>query len=174
MKKTIVILAALMMTAAAYAQGAVNFSTFISGAVEYPIRLPDGTGPGGPGNNAMTQLFKVESNGSLTALTPASPFRQSTSALRTIYNDGATVTVPGADGSAAVTFRIRAWVGSDYDSAVIKGEGANFTLTPSLAPNPPANLPFAVGTTGFTMVPEPSTMALGILGLAALFIRRRK
>jgi Zn-dependent alcohol dehydrogenase len=84
-----------------------------------------------------------------------------------------------ADGT--VTLQLRAWKGAATYEGVIAagageiGESAAITITATDAPAPPAGLA-AAGLTSFQTadVPEPSTIALGLLGAAALFLRRRK
>jgi hypothetical protein len=69
---------------------------------------------------------------------------------------------------------LRAWqggAGSTYDTAAVKGQSSPISIALVEAPGTPNEL---IGLTGFTMVPEPTTLALGALGLGALLIRRRK
>lgn len=81
-----------------------------------------------------------------------------------------------ATGTVAVQLRATETVGGvDY-----AGQSNVITVTATDAPAPPASL---TGLQSFTLtasggptpvVPEPSTIALGLLGAAALFLRRRK
>ncbi len=91
-----------------------------------------------------------------------------------------TGTTPGQD----VTLKIRAWTGAaTWDAATAKAESATWTRkSTGLDPeNPTAmtpdstfnvNLPALTMTTG--IIPEPTTIALAMLGGAALFLRRRQ
>ena len=102
----------------------------------------------------------------------------------------APVAAPFADGSA-IAFQIRGWSaagGLTYEEAVIAQQSnPNILLgvsilgqvTPTLTPTAAASI---FGTTGgglvpgFTLnaVPEPSSIALGVLGLGAIALFRRK
>jgi hypothetical protein len=73
---------------------------------------------------------------------------------------------------------MRAWEaakGASYEAAVAGGGIYGSSLPVSLAlSNPPAAPTDMVGLAAFSLVPEPSTMALGVLGVAALLLRRRQ
>jgi hypothetical protein len=172
MKKLLVTLTAVLVSVSAFGQGTVIFNNRI-GSVDAPIKRPDGTGAGA---GVTAQLYLVGAGGALTALTPTSTFR-TTSAAAAFYLNQVTVTVPGIAAGNPGTFRIRAWEGASYDTAVLKGESNDVTIT-QLGGQPSTGAPIPdpalAGLQGFTLVPEPSTMALGLLGAAALLYRRRK
>ncbi len=176
MKKLIITLAALMVTVAAYGQGAVTFNNRISGVVDARVLMPDGTGAGagftaqligGPAGTAVDKLV---------ALTPTTTFRTSSAAAQG-YVNAVDVTVNGVAAGAQATLVMRAFNGADYASSAIKGQSAAITIGLGGGTLPPTNL---TGLTGFSLsggtpvIPEPSTIALGILGAAMLLIRRRK
>lgn len=85
--------------------------------------------------------------------------------------------VPGSNaaGGDVWTLMIVAYEGASYNTASYRGHSAAFTLTLSASSNPTTVL---TGTAmpGFSVfsVPEPTTMALGGLGLASLLLFRRK
>jgi hypothetical protein len=102
------------------------------------------------------------------------------------------ITAPGYTAGQAITFQIRAWSfagGLSYEEALLAaqispldiafGVSALGTTTPTPAPSPAGEL---WGTTpgqltsGFEVrpVPEPSSIALGLLGLGAIALFRRK
>jgi hypothetical protein len=179
MKKTLVFIAALLTSVAAFAQGQVNFITVLgpSGArtVDAPVRRPDGTAAGA---GYTAQLFLLNA-GVYTALTPATVFRTDVPAASFyVVDPGSPVTVPGFAPQSSAPLVLRAWDSSfaTYDAAVTAGavHGQN-TLPTNIALGggtlPPTNL---VGLPGFTMVPEPSTIAFGVIGGLALLLRRRK
>jgi len=176
MKKLLVTLAAVLVSVSTFGQGTILFNNRITGQVDAPVQRQDGTGAGA-GVNA--QLFLV-SGATFTALTPATTFRSSSAAAAFYVTQPATpVTVPGIGAGQQATIVMRAWegpVGSSYDTALLKGESAPITISLGGVPNVGAPIPDAVltGLQGFTLVPEPSTMALGLLGAAALLYRRRK
>jgi hypothetical protein len=79
--------------------------------------------------------------------------------------------------SGTVSLQLKAWKGASFDTATERGVSQIISVTATDAPAPPASLSGA-GLTGVQLstaqVPEPSTIALGLLGAAALFLRRRK
>jgi hypothetical protein len=99
---------------------------------------------------------------------------------------GGTRTLPGFPAGAAIGVQVRAWLttGSfpDYATAVAGEPGGLFgwsnvfPVTPSAPPAGPPNLvasglqPFTIGA----VVPEPSSIALGLLGLGAIALFRRR
>jgi len=126
---------------------------------------------------ATAQLFLVGTGGALTALTPPTTFRTgAASAFVTAQN----VDVPGIKPGTSANFILRAWQGSSYDSSLERGQSNPFTVA-NLGGDPGGGAPPILppklnGMQGFaiTVLPEPSTIALGMLGAAALLIRRRK
>jgi hypothetical protein len=179
MKKLLVTLAAVLVSASAFGQGTINFTTRIAGTLDAPVFKPDGVTGAGAGTAANAQLFLVTGT-TFTALTPATTFRATpTGAAQNYVIPPATpVTVTGIAARQQATVVLRAWEGASYDTALTRGQSAPITITLGgpVAGQPddfPANL---VGLQGFSMtvIPEPSVMALGLLGAAALLYRRRK
>ena len=102
-----------------------------------------------------------------------------------IQNGAASILVPSVPGPAngSSAFQVRAWdnggtalVGT-YADALMAGRAvgisSTFTSPVIAAPSTPGQV---VGLTSFnlTIVPEPGVIALGVLGLGALLLRRRK
>jgi len=175
MKKTIVALLALVgTTVATFGQAQVVLAN-LSGPVDAPI----GAGPAGgpftqnPGAGARAQLYLADSN---TPITPATTFLDFAGFEK--YLNQVTLTLDGNTGQA-VNVQLKAWMttgpgaGATWEAAQSKGASTVFSVTPTVAPATPPDL---VGLTSFniTIVPEPSTIALGVLGAAALLLRRRK
>jgi hypothetical protein len=174
MKKLLVTLAVALLSASAFAQnlGTVNMQNNNLTAADGSTYNAPITGDT---TSATAQLF-VQSGGNLTALTPTTTFRQSPAAAKPFLS-AVVLDVPGTTPGGSATFVLRAWVGADFASAAQKGESAPFTVaglggTP--ASGPPLTPPNLNGLQSFPIVPEPSTIALGVLGAAALLIRRRK
>jgi len=169
-----------------YAQGTVNFANLGAG-YNAQVHLDDVAGPLA-GAGYMAQLLLVGAGGSLTPVGAVANFIGT--AAPGYFNGGA-VTVsqvaPGANG----TFEVFAWNGASgqatyaaalaaWSAGTIYGGYSNPQGGVTIAtggvgspPGPPAGLvglqPWAV-----TIVPEPSSIALGIIGGLALFLRRRK
>jgi hypothetical protein len=180
MKKTLIILAALASAGAAYAQGTV---TFFSAS---PINMANGTTGVGTGYTAGLFLATDRATplGTTTFLTSGGEG----------YLDAKDFVVPGfPTGSNNARFVVRVWetaAGSyaaqtsgfhgEFDGTANLGTGTGFTtgsLGGPVAGAPPA-LPPDLGPNfpGFNLVavPEPSTYALGVLGLGALAMMRRR
>jgi len=114
------------------------------------------------------------------------------------FTSGAGVEVPGTkEGGTATGLTLQVWdntTGANYNGATVKGTSPSFDNPLGGGTTPPPkliNLPtFALsgtatpGTAGpgttpgpvtpGTTIPEPSTIALGVLGAAALLFRFRK
>jgi len=187
MKKLLLVgVVSLVGVSSVSAQGTINFVNRITGTLDKPVYL---NGVGGTllsGANFVAQLYYSATDpgpaGSLTAvLDAAAPFRPA-GAGAGYWNAGADATrvLTGILPNTQVWLQVRAWdstFGATYDLAKaaggLWGDSNVFTAiagggTPPVAP---ANM---TGLTSFTLVPEPSTLALGILGAVALLLRRRK
>jgi hypothetical protein len=186
MKKTIITLAALLAATVAYSQGTVTFNTL------------------GPGVNAVVSYGSASERASGDSFWGALYFQKSGTTdwvnIGTPKNFGTGGTAgyilagtqSGATAGDSGTLQFRAWAsskvagGSDawspaWPTTPGVGPGYGVSVVPSTvtlggAGSPPS-LPAALtGLTGFTMavVPEPSFMALGLLGAGLLLIRRKK
>jgi hypothetical protein len=163
MKKTLALMAALAMASTAYSQGIITFFSLNQ------VMRPDGTTGAGAGYTAG--LFLGSDVNTPLATTDFVP--------DTGYLNAIDVTVPNFAVGSSPIFVVRAWeTGKTYDTSTIRGQHAPFTAGPlggPQPPNPPATPPdLGSGFTGFTLVPEPSTYALGALGLGALAMMRRR
>ncbi len=173
MKRLVMAAIALMFSiAATYAQGQINFATKIGTNVNFKFLMPDGRPATSPPAAAGMQL---DNGAGAFTLIPGSltTFRSGAAAG---YVTPITVTIPGHDIGSTARVRVVSFLGgatqADYDAALAKGN-VRFTsaiITPPLGGGTvtPPNLD------GLTDAPEPSTIAFGLLGAAALLIRRRK
>ena len=181
MKKLIAIAAVVAATIAAQAQGTVNFANRVTASgIDAKVLGTDGAALSGAG--FMAQLYAGASASSLAAVGSPVPFRTGAAAG---YVASSTLTVAGIAGGANASVAMRAWdasTGATYEAATVKGSSAVLSIVLGGAGSPPSLPADLTGLTGFSLsgsapggnVPEPSTIALGILGAGALFLRRRK
>lgn len=172
-----------LSVASLLAQGTVDFIN-VGNTIDAPIYSTDGTTPLGAGYSVQLYYAAgvVTDSSSLTLLgASTTPFAGAG------YFIGGEQTLPLATGSTA-TLQVRAWRNSDGANwAVASGTvgawvGQSGLLTVSLGgpnpPNPTITPSELTGMTSFSLyqvVPEPSTVALGVLAVGSLlFIRRRK
>jgi len=178
--KKILLMAALMACVGAMAQGTVTFKNNVAGVVSAPVFNSDGVTKLA-GNAFYAQLY-ANIGGSFT------PVGSPTAFLANGFVSGGTVTIPATGVTAGnVTLQMRAWeattagTAGTYEAALGANKKAGISETITVAagnpladpPGVPGNL---VGLKSFniTGIPEPSTIALGLVGAAALLLRRRK
>jgi len=181
MKKLLIALAAVLVTVATHGQaaiGTVNFNNRLTAVgLDAPVTIGSAAGLGA-GAQYTAGLFH---NGTLVPGSTTT-FRDGTSnpALAK-YINGVTVQIPGTVADQAnVPVQMRVWLTSagSFDAAPAANRVSSGDLIIAQlggGPNPatPNHLPTSF--TGLVIpVPEPSTMALGVLGAAALLLRRRK
>jgi hypothetical protein len=184
MKKIITIACMLAGISAYAADGTVNFNNYVSSSgINAPIFWIDGTTKLA-GTAYLAQLYAGASASTLAAVGDALPFRTGAGAgLINPTGVDTTRTIPGLAAGSQAFVQIRAWdaaTGSTYEAALAAGGATGFsstlTVTTGNAGSPPSLPADLVGLQGFSLqvIPEPSTLALGILGAALLVIRRRK
>jgi len=122
------------------------------------------------------------------AFVASAPFRTGATTGGFFNAPTAAVSVPGTTAGAFGTFQLRAWdnrsgtvatwAAAMADPTIARGSSALFTPSfPLGGPTPtgPVTPPGLAGLTSFNLVvPEPGVIALGVLGLGALLLRRRK
>ncbi|MEW6302897.1 MAG: PEP-CTERM sorting domain-containing protein [Verrucomicrobiota bacterium] len=181
MKKSFLTLALCAVTTIAFGQGAFDPTNIGSGAnstsVNAPVFNVDMSTP------LASSVFKAQwyagtvgtAEGSLQAI--GTPLSFSSSFPGFFF--GSAVTVSGVGIGQQATLQLRAWdssTGATWESATVRGQSTTFT-SPALGDSfNPLTIPVAQGLTSFSLavVPEPSTIALGVLGGLALLLRRRK
>jgi hypothetical protein len=183
MKKLLLATAVCTLVAlSAAAQGTVDFRNRITGTLDVPVYGLDGVTKLGDANYVAQLYFAATQTGPFAAVTDAaSVFRTGTGAG--YWNAGAdsTRTLAGIAGGASVWLQVRVWdstKGTSFETAQsngsLVGQSAAFSITAGGGGSPPGPPNAMIGMTSFSLVPEPSTLALLGLGLGALLIRRRK
>jgi len=201
--KKILLLAAIIATAvSSYGQGIVNFNNRVLAdpngpLVDAPVYLNSVAsgvrllGGGAEGYRAALYgaVGNLASDSSLVLLTnpgdgqAAVPFRTTaaTAGYVDVQQSGGR-SIPGAGYSATVTLQVRAWEGgyATYDAALAAGNARTgksnlIVVTTTTGPTDQV-VPRLAGLQSFAItIPEPSSIALGLLGLGAVaLIRRRK
>lgn len=192
-KKILALVVLASVSTVAFAQGTVNFATAALGT---SAQVKTALGGLATGSAYMAQLYAAPGSGAAeSALVPVGVpvgFRTGINAGYVLQSGtnpfggsavNPVVTIDAAAAGGPVTVQLRAWDAafSSYSAALTANAelGKSALLSLSATGNPvgsPPTTPVALtGLTGFTMVvPEPSTLALVLLGGAALLIRRRK
>ena len=178
MKKTLLTLALVALSAAAtYAQGTIQFANSALTKIKYEqtagvlVDAPVGVA-----------VFGVYWGASADQLTLVPTLANVTTAG--IINGGSVFAIPGSAEGQTVFMQIKAWDASAANFAGSLHQGATdvrqVTLGPTAGPGT-VIWQTASGTNAnrfkpfnINIVPEPSVVALGALGLGALLLRRRK
>jgi hypothetical protein len=178
MKKLIVAGALGLVAVGALAQGQFTFgnkNALTTPPINARVFMPDGT-TGLDGTAYLTQAYVKASGDPDSSYAPVGTAVNFRTGANAGYIVPVVVTTTFA-GDAEINVQMRAWEaakGADYPTAVAAGGLYGFsnpvTLKVTLAPAPPPDM---VGLASFSLVPEPSTLALGVLGAAALLLRRR-
>jgi len=180
--KKLLLLSGLMVAAlGTYAQGslvAANFAPGVDAPVTNAMAAPAvrASGSGfqaqvyiGPAGTTSASALTTNGVGGTTT-----PFQSGAGAG---YFLGGARTIEGFAAASVITVQVRAWAtsaGANWESAVLgRGESNLIQVTLGGGALPPANL---VGLQGFNViaVPEPSSIALGLLGLGAIVLFRRR
>ena len=176
MKKLLIATACVLASVAAYAQGTVTFGNF------NPVS--DAGGSPALGSAFEAELYAGPVGGSLSAISASiTPFLDSAPGF---FFNSTDVAIPGVATGASADAIVKVWKisdGSSYEVASAKpgahsGASAKFTITGLGGGSPPLPGASMGGMASFSLtvnpVPEPSTIALGLIGAGALLLRRRK
>lgn len=199
--KKLLLLAVLGLTAvSAMAQGRISFRNTASTSFNIFTNNAYGTALGIMQTQAVAQyrfgLYAAPTTGatsnSLTLIGLATNASNPNQLGKIFGADPYAITTPGYSAGSPITFQIRVWSlagGLTYEEAVAAalldplGIALGFsqigTTTPTASPGTPGALwgtSPGLLSTGFTFapIPEPSSIALGLLGLGAIALFRRK
>jgi len=189
MKKLIPFLALTVLATGAYAQGVITFANnVITPTTPYVLAADQSRLTG---TQFAAQLYYGASASSLAAHTAApNRFRAAGSSLAGTWSTttGASRTLTGGGVGVPVFAQVRVWdlnQFATYEAAVagggIYGTSAVFQYTQRLStPTPSVTDTYMTDVNGaplwgnFALVPEPSVIGLGIIGVGALFMLRRR
>jgi len=164
--KNILALAACVcaLAVSAYGQGTLNFNNRVTSAgLDSPVFDVGGT----------TKLSEGFAQLVVNGTAVGDPTAMKTAAAAG-YFGGGTATIASVAPGATASIQVRAWKGAaTFDAAVTKGTSEAFNVTLGGAGSPPSLPANLIGLKSFSLVPEPSTIALGLIGAAALMLRRR-
>lgn len=176
MKKLLLTFAAVVVTmATAFGQGQVTFSNFSTADGLNAKAVMQGTTTGVTSPTYTAQLLRVNGGSETTVGAPIN-FRPQAAAAG--YTIPTVFTIDGVAIGASASFRMVVLEGNTYSEAAIRGKSSVSTVTlggGTVTPPALLGLKDQDGVNQFIqVVPEPSTIALGVLGVAALLLRRRK
>jgi len=204
MKKALIALAAIAASASAFAQGTITYynnniinpttgATYVAGiwADNAPLVKGDPKGDSTIGGGTLPGGVTVGLFLASNLNTPVATTTLRTASRQEVFAVTQDVTIQGAAPGSSANLVIRAWsTAAGSYAAALADPGVNGWQYGEQAfasknlggvnPNPPPpsfTAPDIAPFTGFEMetnVPEPSTIALGVLGIGALLLRRRK
>jgi hypothetical protein len=184
MKKILSVLMLVMCSAGVYAQGTINFANNPS----FPV-ITNNLGQYG---NAMSTVFHVSLYWGVLGSTDAQLVQIGPAIGGSgdgLFNGGVYTTPAGTAPGANAVIEVKGWTGnfatfeaakaaSVSNSAVLTDFSGGWTNATGF--NASTAAPFIFGTSGFNClvliptVPEPSTMAFGMVGTAAIWWRFRR
>jgi len=182
MKSISLTAACALFAVGALAQGTVNFANRVTTAtppLDQPVYV-DAMGGSKAGPEYVAQLFAGTQGtavGSLVAVGSPAAFRSGAGVG--YWVSVTALAVPGVAGGSVANMVVKAWEAkyATYDAAVAGGSKVGmsdpFELALGGAGVPPSLPATLAGLKSFAIIPEPSTMALGLLGAAVLLFRRR-
>jgi hypothetical protein len=189
MKKLLLTALAVLATLSIQAQGRLNFST-IGG----PKTQVKATETSTAVDVAAGSTYQVQLYWAAAGTTDESAFQPVGAAVNigpvAGWFSGGERAIPGVAGGSSVALQVRGWetaFGGSFEAVMASGNanahaGRSAIFSVTLAAdtgNPPPTAtsiitPGAFSGLTLSPVPEPSTIALGMLGLAGLFLLRRR
>lgn len=177
--KRLIPLAVLLAGIAGASAQTVDFNNFRTYATVADRDVYNIDGSALVGTQFMAQLYYGASASALNAVTTApSRFRNlpSTDPFAGTWSGG-TRTLTGFAAGDVVTLQVRAWDGTGgatWDTAGVRGQSTTFTYRIPTGGNPPPTDFYIENLRTFSLVPEPSVIGLGLIGVGALFMLRRR
>ena len=181
MKKLIVTLLLAVSAASLHAQGTVLFNNlFGTGANAVNAPITDGGAKVAAGYFAQLWAAPAGSQ-NFQPIGAIVPFRTGGFAGYVSVGSAGSRTIDAVTPGSMAAVQIRAWAGaagSTFDGASKRGMSSTLTLATGNVPDPATGVPSPpsplVGLQGFDLVPEPSTIALAVLGFGSLLLFRRR
>lgn len=171
MKKLILTAAALMVAVSTYAQGTFLFNTRdIAFGNNVTFLMPGGALA--TGADLQVEVLAGADKASLKGLTPLMPLNRTGAGAGYTSPFSATFEVAGLTGNATVGYR--AFQGTSWDTAAVRSDLFTAPVALALAPATPTEVLLGVQAVQLSAVPEPTTLALGLLGLGSLLVIRRR
>ena len=177
MKKLVCVLAAVAFAGTAFGQGTLIYANSAASLIN--TNNPLGRAPIGT-HTAL--YYSTDLGAAESALTLNADATRDITSIPGQFNGG-TRTLAGV-GAGTILAQVRAWTGpfTSYEAAMGSGDtqywagkSQTFNIALVLPPTPPTSINTLMGTITMAPVPEPSTLALGAMGLLGLYlIRRRK
>jgi PEP-CTERM motif len=176
MKKLMIMAAALLVACAAYGQGQFFFNTHDTTAGNVlTFVAADGTTKI-TGADFFVEVLAGKDVASLTALTPTLALNRTGAGAGFANPFSGTYTLAGMAGGSSAFVGYRAYEGTSFDSASRKS-GVGMATSPVVLtepPTPPNEVALGTHSVVLTQVPEPATLALGLLGLGTILAFRRR
>ena len=186
MKKLLLTAAMVLVSLSVYAQGTVNFVN-TTGSRVTDATTGNTTVPGSAGIVAALYWAPLSDPDNFTQI--GTPAGVGVGQPPGIYNGGPRTTGAATPGGANARFQVRAWevaYGATYEAAIAapnmsgrpakRGSSNIIEVKTGNPANVPPDAPGALtGLQGFAVnVPEPSVIALGVIGAGALLLLRRR
>jgi hypothetical protein len=164
----------------ALAQGALQFTNYAPGwgpPVDAPVFGIDGVTPLA-GAAYLAQLYAGPAGSAESSLSPIDepvPFR---TGLRAGYWESRLVEVPSVFPGQTATLQVRVWeaVAGSFDAAQAGAGhyGSSRLLQIELGSQAIGVLPPLEGLESFSLVPEPGSISLGVMGMALFWLTRQR